>query len=104
MKEWLCHVLKAKKKLTPEDLEISGLCYSASGEPWTNLLDFRVSRSLASNRTIQNRVLSRDKDFQKKFLKWSENDELSEEYLQSDSKPINFYSIIEHLTNEQFSS
>ena len=53
---------------------------------------------------IQNRVLSRDKDFQKKFLKWSENDELSEEYLQSDSKPINFYSIIEHLTNEQFSS
>ena len=50
------------------------------------------------------RVLSRDKDFQKKFLKWSENDELSEEYLQSDSKPINFYSIIEHLTNEQFSS
>ena len=47
---------------------------------WTNFQDFWVSRSLALNRTIQNRDLSRDKDFQKKFLKWSENDELSEEY------------------------
>ena len=57
---------------------------------WTNFLDLWVSRSLALNRTIQNRVLSRDKDFQKKFLKWSENDELSEEYYSQTRSQLTF--------------
>ena len=80
-----CHVIGAKKnslwRIPTRNFLVHRILFlRAWWTPLWTIFSRLSSQSIPILKSNDPKSLSRDKDFQKKFLKWSENDELSEEY------------------------